>query len=134
MRKIKLLLVILLCSLYVHAEGYEYMTFLTSDGTKQIAVTNLTMTISGTNLVADNGTTSLTLPLSTVQTMLFSDANGNYTDLNQTSFNPDGKVSVFNLEGKSFGLYESLNQAISSLSSGTYIIQQDANSFKIMVP
>lgn len=134
MKKVLILLVIAICSICAYAGSYDYVTFITSDGTQQIASSGLTMTISGSNLIADNGTTSLTLSLASLQKMYFSDENGIYSGLNQTAFDNNAEVIVSSLEGKTIGRFENMRTAVSFLTSGTYIVTQNTNSIKILVP
>ena len=134
MKKFLSALILILCGLNLHAGEYDYLTFITSAGSQQIESADLVMTISGSNLIADNGKTKLTLALAEVQKMYFSDESGIYTDLENTSFDNDATVSVFNLEGKHIGKYANMSDAVRALSQGTYIVRQNANSLKILVP
>ena len=80
MKKILLLLTILVGTLTAHAEEYTYLTFETTDGAKaSVAVSDLTLTISGTTLTA--GTQSFTL--SNLSKMYFSNTDETTTGISE---------------------------------------------------
>lgn len=134
MRKLFISLAIVICSGVVHAGNYDYVTFITSNGSQQIESADLVMTVSGTNLVVTNGTSSLTLPLASLQKMYFSDIDGTYTGLNQTVFDNETAVIVSSFDGIVIGQFDNITQAVRSIPAGTYIVSQQNNSIKILVP
>lgn len=134
MKKTLLTFAIALCTSFSFAGDYDYITFITSDGSQHIASAGLMMTISGSNLVADNGTSNLTITLSKLQKMYFSDENGIYTGLETNGFNEDASVLVFTIDGKNIGSYDNIHSAVVGLAAGTYIVRQNTNSIKIIIP
>lgn len=134
MKKFLSLFVSVICSLCIYAGEYDYITFITADGSQQIAAANLEMTVSNGNLLADNGATQLSLPLAKLQKMYFSDASGEFTGIDLTEFNSDAAVTVFSPEGKQIGSFYDMATAARSLDKGTYIVRQNNNSIKILVP
>ncbi len=135
MKKILLTFAVVLCAMFSFAGDYDYITFITSEGSQQIASTDLVMTISGSNLVADNGYSNLTITLSKLQKMYFSDkSGGTYTGLDTDELNQNESVHVFTIEGKNIGSYAGINTAALNLPQGSYIIRQKSNSIKIIVP
>ena len=112
-------------TLAAHADTYAYLTFITSDGTKtSLPASGLSLAISGSNLVATNGSTSKTFTLTDLSTMHFSEANeSSTTGIDAIGATTSGeKVSVFTLNGVRMGTYDSIEAAKSALPAGVYII------------
>ena len=115
-----------------HADDYPYLTFETQDGnTQSVAVSGLTLTIADGNLVAANGTQTLTLALSDLTKMYFASEATSIDEL--TSKLPtDGVAEVFTLAGVSLGQH-SLNALRSTLNAGVYIIKVNGQTLKVTV-
>jgi hypothetical protein len=115
-----------------HADDYPYLTFETQDGTTQsVAVSGLTLTIADGNLVAANGTQTLTLALSDLTKMYFASEATSIDEL--TSKLPaDGVAEVFTLAGVSLG-HSTLSTLRSTLNAGVYIIKVNGQTLKVMV-
>ena len=76
MKRILLYLSMLTATLAMHAEGYPYLTFQTSDGTLlSLSVSSLALSVSGTSLVCTNGDGTQTFTLSDLSKMYFSESN-----------------------------------------------------------
>lgn len=132
LKKIFIAFVVATLSGFVYADDYSHITFVTSDGLQSIESSNLVMTVSGNNLVATNGTTTLTLSLSQLQKMYFSDSEGVYTSLQLTEENQT-ITEVFTLDGRNIGTFQSLREAVIGLNKGSYILRQGQNTQKIIL-
>ena len=128
-----MILVAILALTTAHADDYPYLTFETQDGTTQsVAVSGLTLTIADGNLVAANGTQTLTLALSDLTKMYFASEATSIDEL--TSKLPaDGVAEVFTLAGVSLGQYDSLQAVRAALQQGVYIIKVNGQTLKVMV-
>ncbi len=134
MKRLFLLTVIIVGSLCLSAGNYDYMAFVTDSGIERITSANLVMTIQGNNLVANNGTNSLTIALTNLQKMYFCDENGIYNDLNIVSDTDMAPVAVYSTDGKHIGSFSTMTDAVLTLSKGTYIVTRNNQSTKILVP
>lgn len=106
-----------------HAEGFPYLTFETTDGTRvSVPVESLSLSISGTTLKA--GSQSFTLV--NLAKMYFSDADettgvetiGQLEDLQSDS-------SIYDLSGKKVSKAE--------MRKGVYIVKTKEKTYKIVV-
>lgn len=125
MKKRLLLLMMMVCALAVHADTYPYLTFITADGTKtSLPASGLSLAISGSNLVATDGSTSKTFTLTELSSMHFSAASeSSVTGIDAVGASATGeKVSVFTLNGVRMGTYDSVEAARNALPAGVYII------------
>ena len=116
-----------------YADDFPYLTFEKQDGTTQsVAVSGLTLTIADGNLVAANGTETLTLALSDLTKMFFaSEATG--IDQLTAKLPADSAAEVFTPAGVFLGQYESLQAVRSALQQGVYIIKVNGQTLKVMV-
>ena len=107
-------------SMVLNAEEYTYLTFQTKDGTQySLAVSGLTITFADGNMLASDGTS---LPLSSLSKMYFSttsDISGLKIDDTKEA------VLVFNSSGIQIGAYSTLQEALSSLGKGLYLIKNN---------
>ena len=136
MKKAVFLAVFTMAAVWAHAAEYDYpyLTFTTSSGIQSVSTTGLTMTISGTNLVATNNSTTLTLPLSSLTAMEFtSSATTGISTVNNTG-KDKSSVAVYTLSGVSLGNFASGDIARASLKSGVYLFQSKGKTNKIIIP
>lgn len=125
MNKNVLILGGLLLTLPQAMKAYTYMEFKTTDGTTQtINAKNLVLTVSDNNLLADNGTDRLTLPLSSLSSMQMTDKTG-VTDVMPAL---DSTVTVYTLNGVEIGKFDSLKKAYNALESGIYLVKDNEGS------
>ena len=125
MKKRLLLLMMMIGAVAAHADTYPYLTFITTDGTKtSLPASGLSLAISGSSLVATNGSTSKTFTLTDLSSMHFSETSESSTTgidiVGATT--TEGKVKVFTLNGVLMGTYDSLEAAKSTLPPGIYVI------------
>ena len=81
------------------AEEYGYMVFTLNDGsTQSIAAKELSMSFTGGNLTAKSGTSTLTIPLTDLKSMVFS--NDEASGIGQVdSKTTDNVTGIYNLQG-----------------------------------
>lgn len=113
----------------VHADDYTYLTFEKSDGTlTSVALSSLSITISGTTLTAGDQT----FTLSDLTKMYFSTANET-TGIEEATTTLDGAVEVFSLNGIAIGKYASMKDAAALLKTGIYVIKSKSKTLKVAV-
>lgn len=116
------------------ADSYAYLTIEKTDGTSQsLTAVGLSISYTGSSLIATNGTESTTLALTDISRMYFSNEQTNTTGINAvssptttTNSQTDG---IYNLQGHRVA---SLSQR-STLSKGIYIIRENGQTKKIQV-
>lgn len=129
MKKIVLLMAVMIGTVAVHADDYTYLTFEKSDGTlTSVALSSLSITISGTTLTAGDQT----FTLSDLTKMYFSTANET-TGIEEATTTLDGAVEVFSLNGIAIGKYASMKDAAASLKTGIYVIKSKSKTLKVAV-
>lgn len=122
LRKSLVMLTFALVSISAMAEQFCYLTFETKDGAKvSVAIESLTMTISGTTLVAGNQT----FVLDNLSKMYFSVSDETTTTGIRQLENMDAKeiLAIYDLQGH----LVSENQ----LKKGVYIVKTKDGTFKI---
>ena len=128
MKKIILLFTTLVETLMAQADGYTYLTFETTDGAKaSVAVSDLTLTISGTTLTAG----SQTFTLSNLSKMYFSTSDESTTGIEEiTNAAMDEATEIYDLSGKKI-----VNGKLSNgkLPHGVYIVKTKSKTFKMVV-
>ena len=131
MKKIALTLLILVGTLTAQADGYTYLTFETTDGTKaSVAIESLTLSINGTTLTA--GTQQFTL--SNLSKMYFST-----TDETTTGINEIYDLQIDNLLLESTEIYDLRGHKIDNrklsdrqLPHGVYIVKTKSKTYKMV--
>lgn len=114
--------------LTAHADSYTYLTFEKSDGTlTSVPLSSLSITISGTTLTA--GDQSFTL--ADLTKMYFTTADVTAIDEVKTAVN--GEVEVFSMNGVAMGKYTTVQEAMSSLRTGVYIVKSNGKTVKVAV-
>ena len=123
MKKIVLLLMALVGGLSVQAEDYAYLTFETTDGAKaSVAVSSLTLTISGSTLTAG----SQTFTLSNLSKMYFSTADETATGISEiTAATLDEAAEIYDLQGHKV--------AKDQMRRGVYIVKSNSRTYKMIV-
>ena len=124
MKKLFLFLMMMVGTLAAHAEDYTYLTFETTDGAKvSVSVSSLTITISGTTLMA--GEKSFTL--SNLSKMYFSASNettGISEELRVES--EESATAIYDLNGRKV-------QNNQMRSGQVYIVKTKSGTHKIAV-
>ena len=122
MKKIALTLLILVGTLTAHADGYTYLTFETTDGTKaSVAIESLTLSINGTTLTA--GTQQFTL--SNLSKMYFSTTDESTTGIESISIESlDEATDIYDLQGHKVTKEQ--------MRRGVYIVKTKSKTYKIV--
>jgi hypothetical protein len=123
MKKIALTLLILVGTLTAQADGYTYLTFETTDGTKaSVAIESLTLSINGTTLTA--GTQQFTL--SNLSKMYFSTTDESTTGIESISIESlDEATDIYDLQGHKVTKEQ--------MQKGVYIVKTKDRTHKIVV-
>ena len=131
MRKI-LLMVFALCAMMVQAETYNYLVFTNTEGTTTaFSVTNLTLTVNGSNLQVTNDEGTVDLVLTDLQDMQFS-KNATLEGL-EDILEADRPIEVYTLQGTKAGRFNNLLEAAGSLSKGVYVITNGKHAQTIIL-
>ena len=132
MIKIVLFLVVC-CAMMTHADTYSYLVFTNTGGTTTaFEVSNLTLTVNGSNLQVTNNDGTVNLVLTELAAMQFSTSADEITAV-ENVLDGDQPVQVFNILGTSLGTFNSLVEAAQQLPAGAYVITNGKNSQKIVV-
>ena len=109
--------------LTAHADSYTFLTFETTDGAKaSVSVSDLTLTISGTTLIA--GTQSFTL--TNLSKMYFSTSDETTTGIEEiTSATLDEATDIYDLQGH--------RVTKDQMRRGVYIVKTKDRTYKMVV-
>lgn len=122
MKKILLIMMALVGALTVQAEGYAYLTFETTDGTKaSVDVSSLTLTISGNTLTAG----SQTFILSNLSKMYFSNTDETTGIEEITTATLDEAADIYDLQGHKVTKEQ--------MRRGVYIVKTKSKTYKMIV-
>ena len=131
MKKLFLLLA-LGFAMMAHASTYNYLVFTNQAGTTTaFAVSNLTITVSGTDLQVKNDEGMISLVLTELASMQFS-VDKEVTTL-ENVLCADEPVQVYSITGSSLGTYNSMLDAAMSLQMGTYVLSNGSISQTIII-
>ena len=132
MRKILLILAMVAGVFMMQAGTYNYLVFTDTGGnTTAFTVTNLTLTVNGSNLRVSNDDGTVNLVLTDLATMQFS-ANDTATAIGNV-LNADETVQVFSITGTAFGSFSSLVDAAKVLPPSVYVISNGSARQTIIV-
>ena len=132
MRKILVFVAMLVCAVMAQAADYPYLVFTNTAGTTTaLTVSNMTLTVNGSELTVTNAEGTQAFTLTDLASMQFSTtdtvtAMENVLDGNQP-------LQVFSIHGTSLGTYNSLVQAAQQLGTGVYVISNGINAQTIVV-
>ena len=122
MKKFLLIMMALVGALNVQAEEYAYLTFETTDGEKaSVAVSSLTLTISGNTLTAG----SQTFTLSNLSKMYFSNSDETTAIEEITTATLDEAADIYDLQG------HKVTKA--QMKRGVYIVKTKSRTYKMIV-
>jgi hypothetical protein len=123
MKKIILFMTMMVGVLTAHADSYTFLTFETTDGAKaSVSVSDLTLTISGTTLIA--GTQSFTL--TNLSKMYFSTSDETTTGIEEiTSATLDEATDIYDLQGH--------RVTKDQMRRGVYIVKTKDRTYKMVV-
>ena len=123
MKKFVLFIMALVGALTVQADDYTYLTFETTDGAKaSVAVSSLTLTISGSTLTAG----SQTFTLSNLSKMYFSASDETATGIEEiTAATFDEAAEIYDLQGHKVSKDQ--------MHKGVYIVKSSNKTYKMIV-
>lgn len=122
MKKFLLIMMALVGALNVQAEEYAYLTFETTDGEKaSVAVSSLTLTISGNTLTA----VSQTFTLSNLSKMYFSNSDETTAIEEITTATLDEAADIYDLQGHKV--------TKDQMKRGVYIVKTKSRTYKMIV-
>ena len=131
-KRVMMLVVVVSLAVCANAGTYKYLEFTSTLGTKTVFdVTNLTLTVSGSNLQVTNGDGTVHLTLVDLACMQFSTTNT--TTALENILNADAEIQVSTITGVSLGVYPSLMEACQSLNAGVYVISNGTQSQSIVI-
>lgn len=130
MKKIAIVFLLLVSALTTSAEGFPYLTFELTDGSKvSVDVTQLTLAISGNTLKAG----SLSFTLTNLSKMYFSNTNETTTgieDADEQALSDFSIAEVYDLNGRRILNGSSMK---GRLPQGVYIVKTREKTYKMMV-
>ena len=123
MKKFILFIMALVGALTVQADDYAYLTFETTDGAKaSVAVSSLTLTISGSTLTAG----PQTFTLSNLSKMYFSASDETATGIEEISAATlDEAAEIYDLQGHKVSKDQ--------MHKGVYIVKSSNRTYKMIV-
>jgi hypothetical protein len=125
---------LLVCAGMVQAGEYAYLVFTNAEGTTTaLSATNLTMTVKGTQLDVTNNEGTVNFTLTELASMQFSTNAEQAGQGIENILNADLPVTVFGINGTSFGTFDNLVQAAQQLGAGAYVISNGKNAQTIIV-
>ena len=137
MRKISYLffmvLMMALSTSLAMAGSYNSLKFTSNSGeTYTVAASNLEILVDSEKLTFNN--TDLTIPLSSLVSMEFTDDGDNPAEIDTIISGGNEVITVYNISGTLVGSFDSYAEALASLSQGVYVIKDaNGNSLKISV-
>lgn len=127
-KKIFILSILALLTTTLRAADYQYLVFTLTDGTTQsITATNLTLTFANGTLTATSGTSTLSLPLTNLSKMEFSN-DGSTTGIStlKADVKLDEQTEVYDMNGRRL-------PNSTQLQRGIYIIKNNGKTTKVQV-
>lgn len=119
-------------ALPVSADDYTYLTLTLQDNQQQsLVASGLTLTFSGSNMIATVNGTSTTFALSDLQSMAFTSEAASVDKLTVDTAN--GPLHVYSLQGIDFGEFDNIEQLRSQCGKGVYVVKQNGKTLKITV-
>ncbi len=127
MKKIIILALLAIFTLGTHAADYNYLKFTQSDGsTKSISASDLSITFSDGNMIATSGSSTVTIALTSLTKMEFSNSGETGIESIKTNFTIDDATEIYDMNGRRI-------PSGSALSRGVYIIKSNGKTQKIVV-
>ncbi len=135
MRKIISIVCFVVLSLCVaQATEFRYLVFTNASGTNTaLLVTNLTMTVNGSQLDITNADGTMHFALTDLAAMQFSEDGQTLPEGIENVLNADKPMQVFSIGGTFLGTFDNLLQAATQLPQGMYVMVQNGKSQKLTV-
>ena len=129
MKKTIMLSLLIALSVATRATDYSYMVFTLNDNTTQsIPASDLSITFSGGNLIATSGSSTVTIALSNLQKMAFSNESSTtgIQAIESAALTIDDATEIYDMNGRRI-------PSGSQLSRGIYIIKSNGRTSKVQV-
>lgn len=125
---------LLLCAGMAQAGEYAYLVFTNTEGTKTaLSVSDLSMTVNGTQLEVTNAQGSVNFVLTDLAAMQFSVDGETLVEGIDNVLNADAPVEVYTILGTKVGRYNNLLEAAGVLGKGSYVISNGKNAQTIVL-
>ncbi|MBR6168100.1 MAG: hypothetical protein IKQ50_06695 [Paludibacteraceae bacterium] len=132
MKKILVLAVTVVCAVIAQAADYPYLVFTNTAGTTtSLSVSNMTLTVNGSELSVTNAEGTQAYTLTDLAAMQFS-KDGNLTAI-ENVLDGEKSVDVYSVTGVGLGSFSNLHEAASVLPTGAYVIKQGGKSQTVVV-
>ena len=132
MRKIGMMLAMLVCAVMAQAADYPYLVFTNTAGTTtSLSVSNMTLTVNGSELSVTNAEGTQAFTLTDLAAMQFSQ-DGSAMAI-ENVIDGEKAVEVYSVTGVGLGSYGSLYEAAGVLPTGAFVIKQGGKSQTIVV-
>lgn len=132
MRKVGMVILWLACAVIAEAADYPYLVFTNTAGTTTaLTVSNMTLTVNGSELTVTNAEGTQAFTLTDLAAMQFS-KDGSVTAI-ENVLDAEKAVDVYSVTGVGLGSFGSLYEAAVVLPTGAYVIKQGGKSQTIVV-
>ena len=132
MKKLGMVILWLVCAVIAQAADYPYLVFTNTAGTTtSLSVSNMTLTVNGSELSVTNAEGTQAFTLTDLAEMQFS-KDGSITAI-ENVIDGEKAVEVYSVTGVSLGSYGSLYEAAGILPTGAYVIKQGGKSQTVVV-
>jgi len=119
--------------LTAQAADYPYLVFTNTSGTSTVlSVSNLTMSVSGSELQVTNAEGNTSFVLTDLANMQFS-VDGSAVSAIGHVLDGGQPVRVYSMTGVALGTFGSLAEGVEMLSAGAYVVKQGKNTQTIVV-
>lgn len=120
------------CAVMVQAAAYSYLVFTNTGGTTTgFNVSNLTLTVNGSNLQVTNDEGTVNLVLTDLASMQFSN-DGSLEGIGNI-LEADKPIDIYTPLGAKMGHFNNLMEAVGSLNKGLYVISNGSVTQKIVI-
>lgn len=127
MKKIIVLTLLTALTLGVKATDYNYLVFTLSNGNKaSITASNLSISFSNGNLIAKSGSETVTIALTDLTKMEFSNDNTTGIEAIETAVTLDEATEIYDMNGRRI-------PSGTQLSRGIYIIKSNGKTSKVQI-
>ena len=132
MKKVLVLVVAVVCAGIAQAADYPYLVFTNTAGTTtSLSVSNMTLTVNGSELSVTNAEGTQVFTLTGLAAMQFS-KDGNVTAI-ENVLDGEKAVDVYSVTGVGLGAFGNLHEATGALPTGAYVIKQGGKSQTIVI-
>ena len=132
MKKVLVLVVAVVCAGIAQAADYPYLVFTNTAGTTtSLSVSNMTLTVNGSELSVTNAEGTQAFTLTDLAAMQFS-KDGSVTAI-ENVLDAEKAVDVYSVTGVGLGSYGSLYEAAGVLPTGAYVMRQGGKSQTVVV-